>query len=119
MFLNPKFYGQPVSEKDEKMYTKKYLHALKMFQRVFLKEGQNRWVAGTDDITVADLQACCELEQCAAAGFDVRVNRPVIKEYMDRVRTRMQPHYDIVHAEFYDLKKNMTNPSRNPQNSML
>ena len=58
-----------------------------------------------DKISVADIVACCELEQSSMAGYDVTEGRPVLKEYMERVKSELQPHYDDVHTIVYQMCK--------------
>ena len=29
--------------------------------------------------------------------YDVRTNRPILTEYMERIRNQLQPHYDDIH----------------------
>ena len=37
--------------------------------------------------------------------YDVTEGRPVLKEYMERVKSELQPHYDDVHAVVYQMCK--------------
>ena len=55
-------------------------------------------------ISVADILACCELEQPQMAGYNVREGRPVLAEYMDRVTGLLNPHYDEAHKVLYQMR---------------
>ncbi len=65
----------------------------------------SRYITGSDKISVADLMACCELEQPSMAGLDVREGRPILADYMKRVREELNPHYDDVHKVVYGFAK--------------
>jgi hypothetical protein len=76
--------------------------------RVWLDGGKRKYIAGSDPegvISVADILACCELEQTSMAGYDVRKDRPILTEYMDRVKADLNPHYDDVHKVVYMMTK--------------
>jgi len=38
-------------------------------------------------------------------GYDVKVGRPKIAKYMERVRQRLNPHYDDVHSVVHKIQK--------------
>ena len=40
-----------------------------------------------------------------SSRYDVTEGRPVLKEYMERVKSELQPHYDDVHAIVYQMCK--------------
>ena len=67
-------------------------------EKVWLAGGGKKYIGG-DNISVADIMACCELEQPRIiAGYDLCGGREVLSGYMDRVKTELNPHYDEVHA---------------------
>lgn len=55
-------------------------------------------------ISVADILACCELEQPSMAGYDVRAGRAILADYMERVRNELNPHYDDAHKMVYKMR---------------
>ena len=55
-------------------------------------------------ISVADILACCELEQPQIAGYNVRDGRPVLADYMDRVKAQLNPFYDEAHKVLYQMR---------------
>ena len=42
--------------------------SLDAIEKIWLNDGKNKYIAGGDKISVADIMACCELEQPAMAG---------------------------------------------------
>ena len=70
----------------------------KMLETYFLRD--RRFICG-DEISIADLQAVCELTQFWVAGADPSEGRPVIARWMDDVQTTLQPHFDEVHNMVY------------------
>ena len=79
--------------------------ALNTVENVWLEKGKNKYITGSDKISVADIMACCELEQPSLAGYDVRDGRPILSEYMKRIKEELNPHYDDVHAVVYQMTK--------------
>ena len=67
----------------------------------FLKE--RNYLCG-DDMTLADLLCICELQQPLAAGHDIYARRPLLKQWMERVRERLQPHFDDASKMVYKLQ---------------
>lgn len=74
---------------------------LDQIERVFLNE--HDYVCG-DNITIADLIAISEVMQPWAAGFDVEGDRPKVVAWMNRVKERLQPHFDDVHQHVYHVR---------------
>ena len=54
-------------------------------------------------ISVADILACCELEQPQMAGYNVREGRPILADYMERVKKELNPHYEEAHKIVYQV----------------
>merc|ERR1719166_420363 len=79
--------------------------ALDTVESVWLEKGKNKYITGSDKISVADIWACCELEQPSMAGYDVRKGRPILEEYMNRVKGELNPHYDDAHKVVYMMVK--------------
>lgn len=68
---------------------------------VFLKD--SLYVCG-DDITIADILAVCELMQPLAAGEDIFKGHEKLEAYVERVKGRLQPHFDDAHKFIYRLR---------------
>lgn len=64
------------------------------------------FVAG-DNLTIADLVVACELAQAATAGHNVGHCRPAIAGWFDRVKARLQPHFDNVGFVLNNGEKNV------------
>jgi len=75
---------------------------LKMFEAVWLKD--RKYVASTDDLSIADLVACCELMQLKLINFDF-TPYPKVTEWMERVMAKKE--MQKVHEKFDRVKKAM------------
>jgi len=82
---------------------KNMLGCLDDFERVWLRNGEKRYVAG-DTISVADILAACEMEQPSMAGYDVTKDREVLGSYLARVKAELNPHYDEVSSVVYKMR---------------
>jgi len=84
----------PVEESVKVSLAADYDKTLDEFENYFLssKEG---FIGGANDISIADLLASQEIDTNAGAGHETYNNRPVLKAYMERVRSKLQPHYDV------------------------
>ncbi|XP_036333639.1 glutathione S-transferase theta-1 [Rhagoletis pomonella] len=71
---------------------------LKILEEIWLKD--NNFVV-ENEITVADLFGCCEVEQIKLTQYDVGKKFPKTAEWMQRVRAQANPHYDAAHAFIY------------------
>eukprot|EP00088_Acartia_fossae_P010720 TRINITY_DN1536_c0_g1_i11.p1 TRINITY_DN1536_c0_g1~~TRINITY_DN1536_c0_g1_i11.p1 ORF type:complete len:252 (-),score=60.52 TRINITY_DN1536_c0_g1_i11:4-720(-) len=78
---------------------------LEQVERIWLKNGEQDFIGGGKDVSVADLLAACEMEQPRMAGYDVRDKSPVLKLYMDRVQDRLNPHYAEAHVGLNEMVK--------------
>ena len=43
-------------------------------------------------------------QQIKISRYDVRTNRSVLNEYMERIKQELNPHYDNVHHIVYGIK---------------
>jgi len=48
--------------------------------------------------------AATELEQPSMAGYDVTQGRTILGEYLARVKTALNPHYDEVSATVFKMR---------------
>jgi len=80
--------------------------AVDRLEDTFLSAG-HRYIAGSDEPTLADVVAVCELTQAAAAGHDVVRARPLVAEWLPRMKTRLEPHFDVLSAPLYDAKRGL------------
>lgn len=61
-FLEPMLLNRPVNEKAVARFLKGMENCLSEIENIWLDRGKKQFIAG-DKISVADLLACCELEQ--------------------------------------------------------
>ncbi|XP_013408169.1 glutathione S-transferase theta-1 [Lingula anatina] len=97
----PRATGQPVNEGKAERFRGDLDTVLDHIENVFLKD--TKFIRSNDDISIADLLAVCELWQPIAGGYDFRKNRPILRAYMERVRERMQPHFDSTFKFIYKV----------------
>ena len=100
---------------------KTMVKCLDEFEGVWLRGGARRWVAGAEQISVADILAACELEQPSMAGYTVTRDRAVLADYVARYRSsheclvsechcnvrvkqELSPHYDDISAVVYKMR---------------
>ena len=68
-----------------------------MVESYFLKGGEYKFIGGCDDVTLADMVALCELMQPLSVGYDVANGRPALAAWIERTKSRLQPHFDDAH----------------------
>lgn len=86
---------------DEKMVeeTERVLkHSLQMLENYFLKD--HKFIS-SDEISIADLQAVCELSQFWLAGADPCEGKPRLVQWVVNCQQELQPHFDEVHKMIY------------------
>ena len=80
--------------------------ALKMMEEHFLKETK---FVNSDQISIADLLAVCELTQLWMTDEDnIISDRPRIAQWIADVQSTLSPHFDEVHKMVYFYKKEKT-----------
>lgn len=70
----------------------------KMMENYFLKD--RKFICG-NEISIADIQAVCELSQFWVADCDPCEGQPTIARWMNDVQTALQPHFDEIHKMVY------------------
>ena len=87
--------GKRVNEPEVKRLKGELSKAIKYIDTYFLKD--NNFIGG-NAISVADVQAVCELMQLYGVGDEYMVrSNTKLSEWMDRVKARLQPHFDDCH----------------------
>ena len=107
-WLIPTMTQKPINTKKQEEFLSKMENTLKEIEQIWLDGGKRKYIAGPNGegaLSVADIMACCELEQPSVAGYDVRKGRPILEEYMNRVKEELNPHYDDVHKVLYMMTK--------------
>ncbi|VEN44202.1 unnamed protein product [Callosobruchus maculatus] len=101
-FLIPMMTGRTPSEKAIQKTKKNLSKALKDFERLFLSENK-KYIVG-DQISFADLQAACEIDQLKMVHYDVQEETfPKIKIWIENVKKECYPHYQELQREVDEL----------------
>uniref|UniRef100_A0A915L2D1 GST C-terminal domain-containing protein n=1 Tax=Romanomermis culicivorax TaxID=13658 RepID=A0A915L2D1_ROMCU len=98
-------------QKDEKRaenYKKNLQENLNDIENYFLLDN-SAFINRSNSITIADLICSCELEQPISVGFDFTLERPKLKDYLDRVRHHLGLHYEEAHKFSRILATKMKN----------
>ena len=90
--------GRPPDEKRLEENEKMLKRSLQLLETYFLKN--HKFISG-DEISIADLQAMCELTQYAIADVDPCRARPRLAQWMSDCQSALQPHFDEVHKMVY------------------
>lgn len=93
-WLNPILTGKPTRKEKLESTEKKMIECLDVIESEWL--GNNPWMVG-NKISVADIFAACEIEQVRMCGYDPKVGRSKISEWLGRVRNDTNPFYDEAH----------------------
>jgi len=104
-FLNRVIF-KPVDEKRLKRHKEDLDKCLDLIEQNFLRNN-SKFINGFNDITIADLIAAAELEQPIGANYDILANRPILAAYMNRVKERVNPHYDTSHQFIRKIRENI------------
>ena len=92
--------GKPANEEKVKEAGKALDKILNDMENYFLARGD--FVAG-NDITLADILGICEMMQVISIGYPVERNRPRMKRWVERVKQRLQPHFDELHKDVLEF----------------
>jgi len=97
---NKKLFPQLPFNFDLEEEQKATLYALKMLETHWLKD--RKYIASNDNMTIADLAACCELMQLDLIRFDFS-KFPKVKGWMDRLMSTKEMQQ--THEKFGKVKK--------------
>lgn len=88
----PAIKGEPVNEEEVSKYKTGLAKTLDRIENYFMKDSP--FIAGSE-ISVADLQALCELMQLDIVGNEhLYLARPKVKDWVDRVKEVVGTHLD-------------------------
>jgi len=104
--VDPQLRNIPVDRERLRRFQAELERALDRLEDTFLSAG-SAYIAGSDDPTLADVVAVCQLTQAAAAEYDVVRARPQLSAWLPRIKTRLEPHFDVLSAPLYDAKKGL------------
>nr|CAH7714310.1 unnamed protein product [Callosobruchus chinensis] len=101
-FGTPMMTGRPPLEKAVQRTRKNLSKALKDFERLFLSENK-KYIVG-DQISFADVQAACEIDQLKMVHYEVQEEDfPKIKIWIENVRRECNPHYEELQREVDEM----------------
>ena len=92
----------PIDEEKLRRFQSELETTLDHIENVFLKD--QPYLCG-EDISIADLLGVCELMQPFASGQDVTHDRAKLAAWMNRVKVRLQPHFDEAHKVVYRVRE--------------
>ena len=101
--LEPRFKNIPVDRERLRRFQVELERALDKMETVFLNETD---FVCSNEITIADVLCVCELMQSIIAGQVVTQSRPKLAAWLERVKQRLQPHFDDIHTAIHDAKAN-------------
>ena len=99
--IEPKARNIPVDQEQLRRYTSQLETTLGHIENVFLKD--QLFLCG-NDLTIADLLGICELMQPYATNLDVRDGHPILAAWMERVKKRLEPHFEEAHRIVYAVR---------------
>ena len=110
-YLGKKLMGTVPDEKRIKEACKLIEKSVKMIESHFLND---TLFINSNEITIADLQALCELTQFWLVDDDIDPlrDRPKLKEWLERCRRILNPSFDKVHAMLYRSREKGTFKSK-------
>ncbi|KAH3884374.1 glutathione S-transferase theta-1-like [Dreissena polymorpha] len=104
IYIN-KVRGKPIKEDEVRRHKSELSKALNHIASYFLKE--RRFLCG-NDISVADIQALCELMQLDAVREEgLYLSNPIVGAWIGRVKARVQPYLAECEAEGVGMMKQM------------
>lgn len=77
---------------------------LDIIENVWLME-PNKYIAGGNKLSIADLLALCEMEQTRMTGYDPCLGRPKMTLWWEKVKSELNPTYDLAHDMVYKISK--------------
>lgn len=84
--------GKPIRQDEVQRYKKELSKSVKHIDKYFLHD--NPYIGG-QDISVADLQAYCELMQLDIIGDEEEYRRnPNVRAWADRMNAKVEPYFE-------------------------
>ncbi|XP_071848977.1 glutathione S-transferase theta-2-like isoform X3 [Apostichopus japonicus] len=96
-------YCKPSSEEDAKENVKQMEYVASQLQDTFLKD--QKFLCG-DEISIADILALAEVIQPTLSGRDTTKNHPKLAAWVERVKESLNPEFDEVYKQFYEVRRN-------------
>jgi len=96
------FAKTPLEPEQKKKFQEEIVRTATHMADYFLKDQP---FIGGQDISIADIQAICELSQLEIIGEDVQFkSNPKVAAWYDRVKDTLQPHFDESMKDLGGLK---------------
>ena len=95
--------GKPIDVDKLNKFRQEFNTTLGTMEKVFLRD--NLFLCG-NEISIADLMACCEIMQPIACGEKSYEGHPKLAAWHERVKTWLQPQFDEVHSVLYRFRDN-------------
>ena len=93
-----------IDEAKVKRFRDQLPKVIQQIDEYYLKGG--KYIGGNEDVSVADLLGVCELLQLYPVfEEDVYLNNKNVKDWMERVRKRLNPHFDDGHSITYRTRE--------------
>ncbi|RZF34506.1 hypothetical protein LSTR_LSTR011748 [Laodelphax striatellus] len=110
-FLMPMITGKPPNQETVNKMYKMMIVGCDKVENIWLKD--KPYLCG-NSISIADILGACEIEQPRMAGYDPTEGRPKLNEWMNRIKTDLDPHYADAHSYLNAvIKKNAGKSSEN------
>ncbi|KAL5016342.1 hypothetical protein ScPMuIL_005931 [Solemya velum] len=102
LVIVPKLKNKPINKKKVEFYRTAVRETVKHLQNYFLKG--RPYLCG-EEMSIADLLAVCELMQLdSVLEEELYKSNQEVKQWVDRVKIRLQPHFDEAHIIPYRLR---------------
>ncbi len=93
--------GKPPNEEILRTNEKVLKKTLYLLENHFLKDSK---FINSERVSIADLQAVCELTQFWVAGVDPVADKPRLAQWMSDCQNELAPHFDQVHKSIYTAR---------------
>jgi len=94
-FLEPYWTGKPPDEHHLAWAKSLRDSSLQKIENLWLED--NKFIAGGDNVTIADLFAAAEIEQTKCIGYDPTDGRPRLAKWLKQVQETTDPAYTEAH----------------------
>ena len=101
--------GKPINVDKLNKLRKELNTTVGTMEKVFLRD--NLFLCG-NEISIADLVACCEMMQPIACGEKPYEGHSKLAAWHERVKARLQPQFDEVHSVLYRVGEKYSTKSK-------
>jgi glutathione S-transferase len=101
-WILPRLLNQPPVR--DTMVTKLMETSLNSIEGIWLADPSKQFLI-SNEISIADIMMCCDLEQIRITGYNPFENRPKLEKLYGSVRDALNPIYDETHSVCYKMSK--------------